>query len=342
MNSNKEFVKLSREIREIRNPKYSRYCKSKVELRKCVLSHLLFHRSRSRGYIPFETLNVRAFMGEFGYPNDAIERFLLGPTTNSLQISDPGDASRDYMTGWGPNVYHECFRESAIKFYNETVKLCHVIMQIMSSAMDMPPNFLHTLCGEDDHSMSVAHYPVVEHVKEKQDRAGEHKDISLFTVILQDEIKGALKLRNSLNELVAANSPSPDAFLLLLGEPLQIITNDFWPALSHVVPLNGSNDDVDQSFNKWVERTSVPFFVKLDKNALIQPSPKFLMENGGCAKYEAIPFSTFAHKMQNLYKKNYRSIQKSNYISAYPPKFHRLDMMWMADADPSCSSKFAF
>uniref|UniRef100_A0A915JE06 Non-haem dioxygenase N-terminal domain-containing protein n=1 Tax=Romanomermis culicivorax TaxID=13658 RepID=A0A915JE06_ROMCU len=268
------------------------------------LKYELSDKSRSRGYIPFETLNVRAFMGEFGCPNDATERFLLGPTTNRPQIPDPGDVSQDYMVSWRPNVYHECFRGSAIEFYNETEKLCHVIMQIMSSAMDMPPNFLRRLCSENDNGMSVAHYPVMEHVKEeKQDRAGEQRDIGLFTLILQDEVKGALKLRNSFNELVPADAPSPDAFLLLLGEPLQRMTNDFWPSLSHVVPLNGRNDDVSQSLNNRVERTSVPFFVKLDKSALVRPLPKYLIENGGHAKYETRTFSAFAHEIQNLYEK---------------------------------------
>uniref|UniRef100_A0A915L422 Fe2OG dioxygenase domain-containing protein n=1 Tax=Romanomermis culicivorax TaxID=13658 RepID=A0A915L422_ROMCU len=246
--------------------------------RRNAISHY-YPLSRSyRGYEPFEASNANAFMNKFGYPNDAVERFRFGPPEmlydNFFDNVGSQAVDDEYMLGWAPNLYHNCFKENFQIFYKEMSKLTFKVMQILSMAMGQQADYLPKLCAKSAHVGNVAHYPSGFRKSNEQQRMAAHTDLSVVTVIMPDDTKDALKVKTVNGQWVSANSPAPHSVIVLLGECMPYLSNGHWSGTLHYVSF--PND----STMKAKDRLSTQFFALLPENTVMRPAPKFLDENG--------------------------------------------------------------
>ncbi|KAK6140954.1 hypothetical protein DH2020_025301 [Rehmannia glutinosa] len=89
--------------------------------------------------------------------------------------------------------------------------------------------------------------------------AGPHSDISLITVLLQDDV-GGLYVRVSEGDKWIHVTPIKGALVVNIGDVLQILSNDRYKSPEHRVFVNGSKD-----------RISVLVFVNPSSDAIIGP-----------------------------------------------------------------------
>jgi len=232
-------------------------------------------RDYARGYIPFETQNVNAYMGRPNMPNDPVERIVFGPLTE-FTAEVPANRWPDTPATLKRNV-----EEYFASFEN----LSHTLMALFSAALKgVDENYLYHKCLNGQHILKANFYPGSTNPKPQQNnRFGEHTDGNVFTILATDECRGALKVRKNDGEWVFAN-PVPGAFFVNVADVLQRVTNDKWEANLHKV-VWPEGDHVP-------DRLSVAFFVSFAHDAVMEPIEECL-EPGEERKYEPMVFRDY-------------------------------------------------
>ncbi len=105
--------------------------------------------------------------------------------------------------------------------------------------------------------MKVIRYPAAETTQDRQG-VGEHRDTGLVTFVLQDDAGG---LQVQLAEGWVDIPEVPDAFVVNLGEMMQLLTSGYFAATVHrvVSPPAGT------------ERVSIAYFFNPKLEATLQP-----------------------------------------------------------------------
>lgn len=247
-----------------------------------------------RGYIPYESQNVNAFMGRGDLPNDPVEKFAFGPNIPSSfdeRYIKPGY----FLQAWAPNIFPEnpeTTKRNVERYIASVTTLAENLMQIFSLALKCPEDFVYRHCNVGAHSFKVNYYPKVDQPKPNQDRFAEHTDLTPFTIVCPDETLNALMVRNVEGKWVYANAP-PKTFFINLGDSMARWTNDKWVATPHKVVFPQEGDIM-------TDRLSFVFFVLMNHDAIMECLPSCLDENG-CAKYEPTSYQDYVSaKMKNL------------------------------------------
>jgi len=249
---------------------------------------------KNRGYAPFESQNVNAFMGRLGYPNDPVEKFVFGPL-QSCPIED--DKLSTFRDLWAPNIYPKLpdVKEIVATYYSAVTKLAENLMNVFSVALSMPEDHIYNHCNKAGHWLKVNFYPIVNERKENQDRFPEHTDSTPFTIVCLDQSPNSLMVKNVKGEWVFANAPK-NTFFVNLGDILTHWTNDKWVATPHkvVFPQRGTMKD----------RMSLVFFVQVNHDANLTCIPSCLNDDGK-AKFEPMSFEDYTTtKMKRLANAN--------------------------------------
>ena len=193
-------------------------------------------------------------------PRDLLEAFHVGP---ELGADDP--AVRAGTPLHGPNQWPAAlpeFREAVLAYYREMGTLMDRLLQGFALAAGLPRDALHHQYRKPLTQMRLLHYPAQAAAVEDMLGARAHRDVGVFTILLQDE-NGGLEVCNDAGEWVLA-PPIPGTLVINVGEMLKYMTNDgFASALHRVVNRSGR------------ERYSVPFFVNPDFDAVLRPLPAF-------------------------------------------------------------------
>lgn len=245
---------------------------------------------KNRGYQPFETQNINAFMGRFGYPNDLVEKYVFGPIR---QLNKDDKNSKFNFDAWAPNIYPERpdMKEKAEKCYSAVAKLAEKLARIFSVALSMPEDYVYSHCNEGAHELKVNFYPKIDEQK-PIDRFSEHTDSTAFTLICSDQSPNSLMIKNVKGEWVFANGPEK-TFFVNLGDVMAFWTNDKWVATPHKVVLPSKENMKD--------RMSFVFFILMNHDAVWQCMPPCLKEDG-TSKYDAKWFEEYTlSKLNRLY-----------------------------------------
>ena len=205
-----------------------------------------------RGYVP-EGEEVFA-----GKTPDRKEAFDL---SIDLGADDP-----DYLAGnplLGPNQWPDGlpgFREAVMSYYDAVFGLGRRILRGFSEALGLPSAFLDQFVTKPPSQLRLIHYPF--HAG-RADRPGigAHTDYELFTLLLPTA--PGLEAMNSNGEWIDV-PPVPGAFVVNIGDMLEVLSNGAFPATSHRV----------RSVKE--ERYSFPFFFSCDYSALVRPLPQFV------------------------------------------------------------------
>lgn len=209
-----------------------------------------------RGYNPFATSNVNAFMGNFGLPNDAVEKFAFGP---------PDGFVRPVPANIWPDVPGS-LQTTVQEYFGQVTKLAEQLMRLFSIAARAPSeNFFLQHCKEGEHSLKANFYRRgVSREANEGTRFGEHTDSTPITILSMDQTKKALQVVNAAGEWVYAN-PVPNTMFVNVGDFMAIWTNDKWKATVHRVlwPEFGDGEPEDG-------RLSLAFFVLLNPGAVAE------------------------------------------------------------------------
>lgn len=160
--------------------------------------------------------------------------------------------------------------------------------QILSAiAMDLglPTSWFDDAIRDGNSILRLLHYPPVIG-QAGGIRSGAHEDINLITLLLGAEEAG-LQLRTRDGRWLAVDPP-PGVLVVNVGDMLQRLTNHVLPSTTHRVV----NPPPERSL---VPRWSMPFFLHLRPDFLIEPLPQ-CVSAASPARYPPITAQDYLHE----------------------------------------------
>ncbi|AWI29678.1 isopenicillin N synthase family dioxygenase [Streptomyces tirandamycinicus] len=180
----------------------------------------------------------------------------------AAHIPAPGEPAYWWLEG--PNQWPAALpelRTAALGWIDRLSAVAHRLLHELLAAIGAPPDFYDDVFGDRAH----LHLKLVRYPGSAGDGAGQgvgaHKDYGFLTLLHQDRI-GGLQVQRE-DGLFHDVPPLPGAFVVNLGELLEVATNGYLVATNHrVVSPPGAT-----------ERFSVPFFFNPRLDARVAPLP---------------------------------------------------------------------
>ncbi|KAK7275066.1 hypothetical protein RIF29_16173 [Crotalaria pallida] len=156
-----------------------------------------------------------------------------------------------------PNI-PQPFRDNLDKYCLELNKLCHTILEFLTRALKMEPNELLELFEDGGQSMRMNYYPPCpqpEHVIGLR----PHSDTGVLTILLQVNEMEGLQIRKDGSWIPI--SPLSNAFVINVGDLLEILTNGIYRSIEHRAIINSEK-----------ERISIATFHRPEMKTVIGPA----------------------------------------------------------------------
>ncbi|MDO9395491.1 MAG: 2-oxoglutarate and iron-dependent oxygenase domain-containing protein [Herbiconiux sp.] len=217
--------------------------------------------------------------------------------TEREPVTDPDAA--DYMRLEGPNLWPSALPElqqTVTEWYEELSRVALTLLRAWAVSLGAPENvFDEAFADRPSTLIKIVRYPGKSDPEPKQG-VGAHKDSGVLTLLLVEPGKGGLQVEKD-GEWIDA-PPLEDAFVVNIGELLEVATNGYLKATVHRVisPRIGS------------DRISIPFFYApaLDSTIPVLPLPDDLaVEAEGITVDPSNPI--FATYGENAFKSRLRA-----------------------------------
>ncbi|MDF3289092.1 isopenicillin N synthase family dioxygenase [Streptomyces silvisoli] len=176
----------------------------------------------------------------------------------------PGPREPAYWWLEGPNQWPAALpelRDTALAWIDRLSAVAGRLLRELLAAIGAPADFYDDAFADHPH----LHLKIVRYPGRAPDGAdqgvGAHKDYGFLTLLLQDDI-GGLQVERE-DGVFHDVPPLPGAFVVNLGELLEVATNGYLKATNHRVVSPAAAQ----------ERFSVPFFYNPRLDARIEPLP---------------------------------------------------------------------
>ncbi|WP_233152897.1 isopenicillin N synthase family oxygenase [Motiliproteus sp. MSK22-1] len=224
-----------------------------------------------RGYIPMYRENV-----DPGFTRDFKECFDFGLHQDEVSPFH------------GPNLMPETplrFKEVFEQYHAAMLNLSRKLIGAIALSLDLPQDYFEDLQKNPITIQRLLHYPPQEgEIALDEMGIGAHTDYGFLTILSQDS-SGGLQVQNRQGDWIEA-PPVEDTFIVNIGDLVQTFTNDRYISTVHRV-INKSGR----------ERYSIPFFIDLDYEAVVQVVPT-CSRAGAAEKYA--PYTSGEHKYKRF------------------------------------------
>jgi isopenicillin N synthase-like dioxygenase len=231
-----------------------------------------------------EAIKQRYYIGSSrnhrGYVPPGEEVFYAGSkdSKEAFDLSlDLPETDPDYLAGnrlLGPNRWPDeigLFRERVYGYYEAVAKLGRRLLRGFLLALDLPEDHFDQVLHKPPSQLRLIHYPFQPEAVDLPG-IGAHTDYECFTIL--HATSPGLEVLNAKQQWVDA-PPLPDAFVINIGDLLEVLSNGRWVSTAHRVRKVSE------------ERYSAPLFFNLDYDAEIAPSPH-LVATEGAARYPTV------------------------------------------------------
>lgn len=177
-----------------------------------------------RGYTPFkgEHTNGRA---------DLRDEIDFGPERIA-----PDVISQPWERLIGPNQFPESvpdLKSTVLEWQSRMDQLGRTLLRAVARALGQTPASLADwVTPQAEDTIKLVRYPPPTTAAEGNQGVGTHRDFGLLTFVLQDDVGGLQVERNG--DLIDV-TPLPGAFVVNLGEMLQLLTHGYFKATIHRV-----------------------------------------------------------------------------------------------------------
>ncbi len=174
---------------------------------------------------------------------------------------------------YGPNVWPEVdgFQHDVAQYYAAVMALGRTLFHAFALALDLPEEYFDAYITKPTSQLRLVHYPFDASAQDSQG-IGAHTDYECFTILLPTA--PGLEVMNASGQWIDA-PPVPDAFIVNIGDMLEIWTGGTFVATTHRV----------RKVNQ--ERYSFPLFVACDYHTVVKPLAPFATPEA-CQQYPAI------------------------------------------------------
>ncbi|MCX7079686.1 MAG: isopenicillin N synthase family oxygenase [Pseudomonas sp.] len=161
----------------------------------------------------------------------------------------------------GPNEWPSLpgFKEAVQAYYAAIFDLGRRLFGGFALALGLEEDYFDSMVTRPPSKLRLIHYPFDDTVQEAPG-IGAHTDYECFTILLAD--KPGLEVMNNLGQWIDA-PPIPDAFVVNIGDMLEVMTAGAFVATAHRVRAVSE------------ERYSFPLFYACDFHTQIKPLPSF-------------------------------------------------------------------
>jgi isopenicillin N synthase-like dioxygenase len=163
---------------------------------------------------------------------------------------------------FGPNQMPEGlpgFAATCEDYHDAMLGLARRLVSAIALSLDLPADHFDSKLRHPITIQRLLHYPPQTGVVTQEEIGiGAHTDYGFLTVLSQDDV-GGLQVRNADGEWVSA-PPIDGTFVINIGDLVETLTNGRYSSTLHrVINTTGS------------ERYSIPFFLDLDFDAVVEP-----------------------------------------------------------------------
>ncbi|KAK6135835.1 hypothetical protein DH2020_030443 [Rehmannia glutinosa] len=171
-------------------------------------------------------------------------------------------------------------REVIAEYSREIVRLGGVMLKIMSINLGLSEDYLQNAFGGDDVGacLRVNFYPKCPQ-PDLTLGLSSHSDPGGMTFLLPDQNVPGLQVRRDDDWITV--KPAPHAFIVNIGDQIQVLSNAIYKSVEHRVIVNSSQ-----------ERISLAYFYNPKSDLLIQPA-KELVAPDKPALYPAMTFDEY-------------------------------------------------
>ncbi|KAL5562507.1 hypothetical protein UlMin_032254 [Ulmus minor] len=189
------------------------------------------------------------------------------------------------------------YTEACEEYTKEVEKLALKLMELIALSLGLAAKRFHGYFKDQTTTMRLNHYPPCP----SPDLAlgvGRHKDGGALTVLAQDEVGGLEVKRKTDGEWIRVK-PTPNAYIINVGDIIQVWSNDKYESVEHRVALNSEK-----------ERISIPFFLNPAHYTIVKPLEE-LIDDQNPPKFKPYNWGKFhTHRKHSNFKKlNQENIQ---------------------------------
>jgi len=187
----------------------------------------------------------------------------------------------DYIDSWPAKP--AAYREVASKYCTEVRALILKLLALISESLGLEPDFLNKALGKHGQHMAINYYPRCPN-PELTYGLPSHTDPNVLTVLLQDQVSGLQLLKNGR---WVAVPPIRNAFVVNIGDQLQVLSNGIYKSAIHRAIVNPSQS-----------RISIPTFYCPSPDAVIKPADS-LINPVNPVRYRKFTYQEYYHKFWN-------------------------------------------
>ncbi|XP_024980540.1 protein DMR6-LIKE OXYGENASE 2-like [Cynara cardunculus var. scolymus] len=242
------------------------------------------------GYYDTEhTKNVRDWKEVFDFTVEV-------PTTMPASHDPDDEQTTEYRNQWP--LHPPDLRKACEEYVKHVQKLSFKLLELISLSLNLPANRLEPFFSKDQTTfVRLNHYPPCL-APDLALGVGRHKDAGAMTILAQDDVGGLEVKRKTDGEWIFVK-PTPNAFIINVGDIIQVWSNDTYESVEHRVRVNSTR-----------ERFSIPFFVNPAHYTVVEPLAELTSESNP-AKYKAYNWGKFfaTRKVSNFKKLDVENIQ---------------------------------
>ncbi|MED6118182.1 hypothetical protein PIB30_000160 [Stylosanthes scabra] len=189
------------------------------------------------------------------------------------------------------------FRETMELYSQELKNLAIVIISQMAKALKIEEVEMRELFDDGIQMMRMNYYPPCPE-PEKVVGISSHSDPVAVTILLQASDVEGLQIRK--DGILVPVKPLPNAFIINIGDILEIITNGIYQSIEHRATVNNEK-----------ERLSIATFYSPNENAIIGPAQSLITEQTP-PRYKSVGVIEYFEGFfaRKLIGKSYRDVMK--------------------------------
>ncbi|KAM1295739.1 hypothetical protein ACFX2H_015491 [Malus domestica] len=251
------------------------------------------------GYYDTEhTKNVRDWKEVFDFTVEEPTLVPASPDPEDKEETEWYNQWPEYPPELRPN---SLTRNACEEYAREVENLALKLMGLIALGLGLPKDRFNSYFKNQTSFLRLNHYPPCPSPQLALG-VGRHKDGGALTVLAQDAV-GGLEVKRKTDGVWIRVKPTPNAFIINVGDVIQVWSNERYESVEHRVMVNSEK-----------ERFSIPYFLNPAHYTQVKPLEELINEQNP-AKYKPYCWGKFIthRKLSNFKKLNTENIQISHF-----------------------------